>query len=108
MGAVHRYDLTSDVTHLIVGETKTPKYNFVAKERSDVKVLRAEWVEAVRSSWMLGGDTDVPVLEEEYRLPALAGLSISLTGFNDSKYLLVTYRSTSHVLTGWKYPLDFS
>lgn len=85
MGAIHTFDLTSDVTHLIVGETNTPKYKYVAKERSDVKVVRAEWVEAVRSSWMLGGDTNLHALEEVYRLPTFAGLAICLTGFDDRK-----------------------
>ncbi|OAX78567.1 hypothetical protein ACJ72_07122 [Emergomyces africanus] len=83
MGAIHKFDLTSDVTHLIVGELNTPKYKYVAKERADIKVLKAEWVEAVRSSWMLGGDTNLRELEEQYRFPTLAGLSICLTGFDD-------------------------
>ncbi|OJD13454.1 hypothetical protein AJ78_06088 [Emergomyces pasteurianus Ep9510] len=83
MGAVHKFDLTSDVTHLIVGELNTPKYKYVAKERADIKVLKAEWVEAVRSSWVLGGDTNLHELEEQYRFPTFAGLSICLTGFDD-------------------------
>lgn len=93
MGAVHKFDLTSDVTHLIVGELNTPKYRYVAKERTDIKVLKAEWVEAVRSSWVLGGDTNLQQLEEQYRFPTFAGLSICLTGFDDSKrcYVLAFY-----------------
>ncbi|TKA72520.1 hypothetical protein B0A49_02470 [Cryomyces minteri] len=83
MGAVHKLDLTSDVTHLIVGNTETPKYQYVAKQRPDVKVLRPEWVEAVRLSWMEGGDTDVAALEGEYRLATFAGLTICVTGFDD-------------------------
>ena len=85
MGAVHKFDLTSEVTHLIVGETNTPKYKYVAKQRNDVKVLRAEWIEAVRSSWLQGGDTNLRALEMEYRFPTLGGLAICLTGFEDSK-----------------------
>ncbi|KAK2857284.1 hypothetical protein FQN49_004856, partial [Arthroderma sp. PD_2] len=83
MGAIHKFDLTSDVTHLIVGDINTPKYKYVAKERNDMKVLRAEWVEAVRSSWILGGDTDIQALEVEYRLPTFFGLSICITGFEN-------------------------
>ncbi|PGH30368.1 DNA replication regulator DPB11 [[Emmonsia] crescens] len=86
MGAVHKFDLTSDVTHLIVGELNTPKYKYVAKERADIKVLKAEWVEAVRSSWVLGGETNLQKLEEQYRFPTFAGLSICLTGFDDMDY----------------------
>ncbi|PWY66066.1 hypothetical protein BO70DRAFT_356553 [Aspergillus heteromorphus CBS 117.55] len=83
MGATHKYDLTSDVTHLLIGEVNTPKYKFVAKERPDVIVVRPEWVEAVRQSWMQGGDTDIRALEDEYRYPTFAGLSICITGFED-------------------------
>ncbi|THC88890.1 hypothetical protein EYZ11_011659 [Aspergillus tanneri] len=72
MGAAHKFDLTSDVTHLIVGDISTPKYKFVARERNDVIVLKPEWVEAVRQSWMEGGDTDIKALEYEYRLPTFA------------------------------------
>lgn len=86
MGATHKFDLTSDVTHLIVGETNTPKYKFVARERSDVVVLKPEWIEAVRQSWIQGDDTDIRALEELHRLPTFAGLSICITGFEDSKY----------------------
>jgi hypothetical protein len=85
MGAVHKYDLTSDVTHLLVGETNTEKYKFVARERSDVLVLVPEWIEAVRQSWMDGGDTDLHALEQKYRLPTFHGLSICVTGFEDRK-----------------------
>lgn len=85
MGATHKYDLTSDVTHLLVGEVNTPKYKFVARERSDVIVLKPEWVEAVRQSWMQGEDTDIRGLEEQYKLPPFAGLSICITGFEDSE-----------------------
>ncbi|KAI9816764.1 MAG: hypothetical protein M1827_001409 [Pycnora praestabilis] len=83
MGAVHKLDLTSDVTHLIVGDSDTPKYKYVARERPDVKVLGLEWVEAVRVSWMAGGETDVGALEDQYRLPTFAGLRICVTGFED-------------------------
>ncbi|KAF3400291.1 S-M checkpoint control protein rad4 [Talaromyces pinophilus] len=86
MGAVHKYDLTSDVTHLLVGETNTEKYKFVARERSDVLVLVPEWIEAVRQSWMDGGDTDLHALEQKYRLPTFHGLSICVTGFEDPSY----------------------
>ncbi|KAK2767044.1 hypothetical protein FQN54_006362 [Arachnomyces sp. PD_36] len=83
MGATHKFDLTSDVTHLIVGETNTPKYKFVAKARSDVVVVKPEWVNAVRESWMEGGDTDLQWLEDQYKFPIFGGLSICVTGFDD-------------------------
>ncbi|PWY94150.1 subunit of DNA polymerase II [Aspergillus sclerotioniger CBS 115572] len=83
MGATHKFDLTSDVTHLLIGEVNTPKYKFVARERADVTVLKPEWVEAVRQSWMQGGDTDIRALEDQYKFPTFAGLSICITGFED-------------------------
>ncbi|KAL2011392.1 hypothetical protein VTN00DRAFT_4110 [Thermoascus crustaceus] len=86
MGATHKFDLTSDVTHLLVGETNTPKYKYVARERSDVVVLMPEWIEAVRQSWMQGGDTDLQALEKQYKLPTFAGLSICITGFEDLSF----------------------
>ena len=86
MGAGHSYDLTSGVTHLIVGETSTAKYKFVARERPDVVVLQPEWVEAVRQSWIKGGDTNIQELEEQYKLPTFAGTAICITGFEDSEY----------------------
>jgi DNA replication regulator DPB11 len=83
MGAEHKLDLTSDVTHLLVGDTDTPKYKYVAKEREDVKVLRPEWVEAVRTQWMEAKTIDLEALHQEYRMPTLAGTKICITGFDD-------------------------
>lgn len=83
MGADHKYDLTSDVTHLLIGAIDTPKYKYVAKERTDVKVLKPEWVDAVREQWLQGEDVDVAALEEEWRAPPFFGLKICLTGFED-------------------------
>lgn len=85
MGAVERPDLTSEVTHLLVGSTDSPKYKFVARERNDVAVLKPEWIDAVRQSWMQGGDTDIGALEEQYKMPAFFGLTICISGFTDSK-----------------------
>ena len=87
MGAVHKLDLTSDVTHLIVGDTDTPKYKYVAKERPDVKCLLPEWVEVVRQSWLEGGETEVETLENQYRVPTFFGLRVCVTGFEDRMWL---------------------
>ncbi|KAI9672451.1 MAG: hypothetical protein M1829_004530 [Trizodia sp. TS-e1964] len=83
MGAIIKRDLTSDVTHLIVGDIDTAKYKFVARERSDVRVMRPEWIEALRTIWIEGEEPDVVALEKEYQLPTFAGLKICLTGFGD-------------------------
>ncbi|KAK4903824.1 hypothetical protein LTR28_001089, partial [Elasticomyces elasticus] len=81
MGASYNLDLTTNSTHLLVGNIDTPKYKFVAKERPDMKVLKPEWVEAVRSVWVAGDDVDVAALEEQYKMPTFAGVKICLTGF---------------------------
>ncbi|KAJ4362354.1 protein kinase activating protein dpb11 [Neocucurbitaria cava] len=84
MGAAVKLDLTSDVTHLIVGSTDSAKYRYVAKSREDVKVLSPAWLEALREVWMEGDDNvDVAMLEREYRLPTFFGLKICLTGFDN-------------------------
>lgn len=88
MGAIHKLDLTSDVTHLIVGDPDTPKYKYVAKERPDVKCLLPEWIEAVRQSWLEGGETDVETLEGQYKVPTFFGLRVCVTGFVDGMWLV--------------------
>ncbi|OKP14432.1 S-M checkpoint control protein rad4 [Penicillium subrubescens] len=94
MGAIERPDLTADVTHLLVGATDSPKYKFVARERNDVTVLRPEWIEAVRQSWMQGGDTDIQALVKQYELPTFFGLTICITGFSD-----MAFRTQMHDMT---------
>ena len=93
MGATIKLDLTSDVTHLIVGSTDSAKYRYVAKSREDVKVLSPSWLEALREVWMEGHDNvDVAMLERDYRLPTFFGLKICLTGFDN--------RMEIHILSG--------
>lgn len=86
MGAQHKYDLTSEVTHLIVGDYDTPKYRYVAKERPDVKVLKPEWIEAVRQLWIHDKQIDLKMLELENALPTFASLRVCMTGFEDRTY----------------------
>jgi DNA replication regulator DPB11 len=83
MGATHKLDLTGEVTHLIVGDIDTPKYKYVAKERPDIVVLNASWIDAVRQVWMDGGDVDVQGLERVHRCPTFAGLKICITGIDN-------------------------
>lgn len=83
MGATIKLDLTSDVTHLIVGSLDSAKYRYVAKSRDDVKVLSPAWVEALREVWVSGDDVDVAALEKAHQMPTFFGLKICLTGFDD-------------------------
>ena len=86
MGAEHKLDLTSDVTHLLVGDTQTPKYQYVAREREDVKVVLPDWVLAVRESWMKDEAVNLNALEAQFRVPTFAGLRICITGFDDLEF----------------------
>ncbi|KAI1121960.1 hypothetical protein F5Y10DRAFT_255112 [Nemania abortiva] len=68
MGGVHKYDLTPDVTHLIVGDYNTAKYRHVAKERPDIKPMAAGWIEAVRRLWVEAQEIDFAALENTWQL----------------------------------------
>ncbi|KAL1841552.1 hypothetical protein VTJ49DRAFT_6925 [Mycothermus thermophilus] len=68
LGGVHKYDLTPDCTHLIVGDYNTAKYRHVAKERPDIRVMAAGWVEAVRNLWVQDAEIDFLALEKEWQL----------------------------------------
>jgi DNA replication regulator DPB11 len=83
LGAQLQTNLTSDVTHLIVGDWKTPKFKYVAKERPEVKVVKPAFVDAVRELWMREDDINIETLEYEHRWRALENLKICLTGFRD-------------------------
>ena len=83
MGAIHRYDLTLDVTHLIVGDYDTPKYRYVAKERPDVRPMTIGWIEAVRELWIEDKEIDTEALERQHLLPTFHSLKFSMTGCDD-------------------------
>ncbi|KEF53086.1 uncharacterized protein A1O9_10994 [Exophiala aquamarina CBS 119918] len=86
MGAEHKLDLTSDTTHLIVGSTDTLKYKYVARERDDIKVLRPEWIEAIREYWINDQPMDLDQLALQYRVPTLMNLKICITGFEELSF----------------------
>jgi DNA replication regulator DPB11 len=85
MGAQCLFDLTAQVTHLLIGEVNTPKYHYVAKERPDIKVVLPNFVEGIRLAWMAGDEVDVSVFEAKYRAPVFYDLQICLTGYIDRK-----------------------
>lgn len=82
MGAVSMLDLTADVTHLLVGETTTPKYRYTAKERPDIKPLLPSFISAVRERWLTGEDVDVAALEKAHACPPFLGRKVCITGFD--------------------------
>lgn len=85
MGAVYKADLTTEVTHLMVGDHQTAKYRYVARERGDVRPMSCEWIEVVRELWMHDKHLDIEQLERQFTLPTLHSLSISMTGCDDGK-----------------------
>ncbi|KAH6603695.1 brct domain-containing [Trichoderma cornu-damae] len=103
LGGVHKYDLTPDVTHLLVGGYDTPKYRHVARERVDIKAMDAGWINAVNELWKNDDEFDLVALEKSYQLksletsgaepssqgetlPAARGsLLICLTGFDEER-----------------------
>ncbi|KAF9878033.1 BRCA1 C Terminus domain-containing protein [Colletotrichum karsti] len=68
LGGIHKYDLTPDVTHLVVGDYDTPKYRHVAKERTDIKAMDATWIDAMGKLWMADANIDFAALEKEHQL----------------------------------------
>ena len=86
MGAIHRYDLTLDATHLIVGHHDTDKYKFVARGRPDVRPMTTKWIETVRELWMNDQEINMDELERIHTLPTLNGLRLSMTGCDDGKF----------------------
>ncbi|PNY24172.1 S-M checkpoint control protein rad4 [Tolypocladium capitatum] len=102
LGGVHKYDLTPDVTHLVVGDYDTPKYRHVARERADIKAMDAAWIEAVSRKWRNDQEIDFWGLERRHQLKPLEKcgqeavspgdqpaarkpLRICLTGFGDQR-----------------------
>ncbi|KAK2605901.1 protein kinase activating protein dpb11 [Conoideocrella luteorostrata] len=71
LGGVHKYDLTPNVTHLIVGDYDTPKYRHVARERPDIKAMDAAWIEAMAEIWKNDEELDFFALERQHELKAL-------------------------------------
>lgn len=105
LGGIHKYDLTPDVTHLVVGDYDTPKYRHVAKERTDIKAMDAGWIDTVGELWMADAEIDFPALEREWQLKPLetcgempdptnptegkrGSLLLCMTGFDDRRCMM--------------------
>lgn len=83
MGATWKQDLTSDATHLIVGDVTTAKYKYVAKQRPDVKPMKASFIETTHKHWLAGDKMAVFQIEADHAFPPFTGLRICLTNIND-------------------------
>lgn len=69
-----------------MGDYDTPKYRYVAKERSDVRPMTTGWIEAMRELWMNDQAIDIEALEKEHTLPPLTSLRFSMTGCDDREF----------------------
>ncbi|KAF3908390.1 hypothetical protein ABW21_db0200101 [Orbilia brochopaga] len=85
MGASWKQDLTSDATHLIVGDVNTHKYRYVAKQRPDVKPMKASFIEAAHDAWVAHDSILVDQLEVKHAFPPFSGLRLCLTNINDEQ-----------------------
>lgn len=83
MGATWKQDLTSDATHLIVGDVNTPKYKYVAKQRPDVKPMSVSFIDVAHQHWMANESISIHELERDHIFPIFAGLKLCLTNIND-------------------------
>ncbi|KAL5598714.1 uncharacterized protein BROUX77_006548 [Berkeleyomyces rouxiae] len=98
LGGEHIYDLTPDVTHLLVGKYDTPKYRHVARARPDVKAMDPAWINAVRDAWR-ADQFDFPTLEKQYQLLPLETNGVTIN--TDDGQPIVTERGQLRVcLTG--------
>jgi DNA replication regulator DPB11 len=77
------FDLTMDVTHLVVGNTTSQKYKFVAKHSPDVQIVLAEFFTAMRLKYVADEAIDLDALHKQYQAPVVYKLRISITGYTD-------------------------
>ena len=79
MGATHRSDLRSDVTHLIGISIQTEKYQFAAKYRNNILFMHPKWIERTHDTWINGEDVLVAESERIYALPIFYKTLICVT-----------------------------
>ncbi|RPA78754.1 BRCT domain-containing protein [Ascobolus immersus RN42] len=85
MGAQVGMDFTTTTTHLVVTNSFSPKYKFVAKHRADVVVVDLEWINEIHALWTAGEDVNVRAMEEKHKLPTFFGLKVCVTTFMDDE-----------------------
>ena len=94
LGGIHKYDLTPDVTHLVVGNYDTPKYRHVAKARPDIIPVAAGWIQATLDLWKQDREMDFAALESTWRLKVLESsggplLAVTSSGAPDHRVRLL-------------------
>ncbi|KAK9454521.1 hypothetical protein V1511DRAFT_502213 [Dipodascopsis uninucleata] len=80
MGAIHRLDLMSDVTHMIAASVDTPKYRYVVSKRPDIIFLRPDFIPKLYRKWIEGEDFEIHAEIRDYGLlPVFNSLRICLS-----------------------------
>ncbi|KAK9471905.1 uncharacterized protein V1510DRAFT_366929 [Dipodascopsis tothii] len=86
MGAIHRLDLMSDVTHMVVASIFTAKYTYAAAHRPEIVFVRPRFVSELYERWLAGDDVS-PGAEAEIaefgRLPVFDSLTVCFTNMHD-------------------------
>ncbi|TKA53850.1 hypothetical protein B0A53_03640 [Rhodotorula sp. CCFEE 5036] len=83
-GAERHPGLLADTTHLVAETHDSEKYR-VAMQLG-IPVLKPSWLWAVRAAWVSGEPVNYQKLEDEHRLPPLAGVVACLTRFARGPY----------------------
>ncbi|GAA5863504.1 hypothetical protein JCM3774_006504 [Rhodotorula dairenensis] len=78
-GAERHTGLLADTTHLVAETYDSEKYRVAVQH--GILVMKPSWLWAVRAAWVSGEPVDYKKLENEHRLPALAGVVACLTQF---------------------------
>ena len=77
LGGIHYYDLMTDVDYLIVGSRSTEKYIFSVKNRSDIRFIGTDAINAIHKHWLDGVDETLENLNiKNYLLPIFNDMTI--------------------------------
>lgn len=85
MGGTFKVDLMTDVTHLIVGNRYTPKYEFAVKNRTDIVFLRPSAIPEIYQTWCQGVDLDFSEELESRKLGVFEDCYICFTNIDSQE-----------------------
>jgi DNA replication regulator DPB11 len=90
MGGVHKTNLMTDVTYLIVGSRETEKYEYAARHRGDMTFLVPEYLPKLYERWSEGEELeDIEVELSKGRLGVFERLNICFTNIAGSREDLI-------------------
>lgn len=90
MGGVHKTNLMTDVTYLIVGSRETEKYEYAARHRGDMTFLVPEYLPKLYERWSEGEELeDIEVELQKGKLGVFERLNICFTNIAGSREDLI-------------------